>query len=54
MHPNVGKGQLDETYIHKFQNTIRYGTEQAYRQEEMTKHREVDIAKLRNYINAQT
>lgn len=50
MHPNVGKGMIDETYLHKFANTVKHRTEQAYHEQAMVTQREQDIQKLKKYI----
>ena len=51
MHPNVGKGALDQTYIEKFKNTIKDKTDLRYQGSEMKELIAKDIAKLKAYIN---
>jgi hypothetical protein len=50
MHPNVGKATLDNTYIEKFNQTIKDNTAIKYNNNEIQDLIKSDIEKLQNYI----
>lgn len=52
LHPNVGKGQLDSTYLEKFQQTAKHNTAQRYYTEEIQSLIRTDIQKLHKYITS--